>query len=216
MGRSLAKGPFVDDHLMKKVAGMNDKNEKKVVRTWSRRSTILPEFIGHTLAVHNGKKFIPVYITENMVGHKLGEFSPTRIFKGHAAKAAAEKTAKPAPATVKGSAMEARAEARYIRTSPQKARLVVDLIRGQKAGEAINILRTTNKRIAPSVEKVLRSAIANAENRSNDVDVDKLFVTEAYVNEGPRMKRVRPAPMGRAYRYQRRLAHIVVQVGDKN
>jgi large subunit ribosomal protein L22 len=112
--------------------------------------------------------------------------------------------------------MEARAEARYIRTSPQKARLVVDLIRGQKAGDAINILRTTNKRIAPSVEKVLRSAIANAENRSNDVDVDKLFVTEAYVNEGPRMKRVRPAPMGRAYRYQRRLAHIVVQVGDKN
>jgi large subunit ribosomal protein L22 len=112
--------------------------------------------------------------------------------------------------------MEARAEARYIRTSPQKARLVVDLIRGQKAGDAINILRTTNKRIAPSVEKVLRSAIANAENRSNDVDVDKLFVTEAYVNEGPRMKRVRPAPMGRAYRYQRRLAHIVVTVGDKN
>jgi len=112
--------------------------------------------------------------------------------------------------------MEGRAEARYIRTSPQKARLVVDLIRGQKAGDAINILRTTNKRIAPSVEKVLRSAIANAENRSNDVDVDKLFVTEAYVNEGPRMKRVRPAPMGRAYRYQRRLAHIVVQVGDKN
>jgi large subunit ribosomal protein L22 len=110
--------------------------------------------------------------------------------------------------------MQARAEARYIRTSPQKARLVIDLIRGQKAGDAINILRTTNKRIAPSVEKVLRSAIANAENRSSDVDVDKLLVTECYVNEGPRMKRVRPAPMGRAYRYQRRMAHIVVQVGD--
>ena len=112
--------------------------------------------------------------------------------------------------------MEAKAEARYIRTSPQKIRLVVDLIRGQRAGDAINILRATNKRIAPSVEKVLRSAIANAENRSNDVDVDKLYVTEAYVNEGPRMKRVRPAPMGRAYRYQRRMAHIVVMVGDKN
>ena len=110
--------------------------------------------------------------------------------------------------------MEARAEARYLRTSPQKARLVVDLIRGQKAGDAINILRTTNKRIAPSVEKVLRSAIANAENRSSDVDVDKLLVTECYVNEGPRMKRVRPAPMGRAYRYQRRMSHIVVTVGD--
>jgi len=110
--------------------------------------------------------------------------------------------------------MQAKAEARYIRTSPQKARLVIDLIRGQKAGEAINILRTTNKRIAPSIEKVLRSAIANAENRSTDVDVDKLLVTECYVNEGPRMKRVRPAPMGRAYRYQRRMAHIVVKVGD--
>ena len=111
--------------------------------------------------------------------------------------------------------MQARAEARFLRTSPQKARLVVDLIRGQKAGDAINILRTTNKRISPSVEKVLRSAIANAENRNNDVDVDKLFVTECYVNDGPRMKRVRPAPMGRAYRYQRRMAHIVVAVGDR-
>ena len=96
MGRSLHKGPFVDDHLMKKVEAMNVKSEKKVMKTWSRRSTILPEFIGHTLAVHNGKKFIPVYVTENMVGHKLGEFSPTRVFKGHAAKAAPEKTAKPA------------------------------------------------------------------------------------------------------------------------
>ena len=111
--------------------------------------------------------------------------------------------------------MEARAEARYVRTSPQKARLVVDMIRGQKAGHAINILRSTNKRIAPMVEKVLRSAIANAENRNNDVDVDQLVVTEAYVNEGPRMKRIRPAPMGRAYRYQRRMSHIIVMVGDK-
>ncbi len=110
--------------------------------------------------------------------------------------------------------MEARAEARYIRVSPQKARLVVDLIRGRNAGEAINILRATNKRIAPAVEKVLRSAIANAENRSADVDVDKLVVSEAYVNEGPRMKRVRPAPMGRAYRYQRRLAHIAITVAE--
>jgi small subunit ribosomal protein S19 len=94
MSRSLKKGPFCDGHLVAKVAAMNDKSEKKVVKTWSRRSTILPEFIGHTLAVHNGKKFIPVYITENMVGHKLGEFSPTRTFRGHAAKA--DKTAKPA------------------------------------------------------------------------------------------------------------------------
>jgi len=111
--------------------------------------------------------------------------------------------------------MEARAEARYIRISPQKARLVVDLIRGQKAGAAINTLRAANKRIAPTVEKVLQSAIANAQNRSEDVDVDRLVVSEAYVNEGPRQKRVRPAPMGRAFRYQRRSAHIVITVAEK-
>ena len=111
--------------------------------------------------------------------------------------------------------MESKAQARYIRISPQKARLVVDLIRGQQAGAALNTLRNTNKRIAPTVEKVLQSAIANATNRSEDVDVDKLYVSEARVNEGPRMKRVRPAPMGRAYRYQRRLAHIVIKVAEK-
>src|SRR6185436_1931348 len=111
--------------------------------------------------------------------------------------------------------MQAKAEARYIRISPQKARLVVDMIRGQQAGAALTTLRTVNKRIAPTVEKVLQSAIANATNRNEDVDVDTLFVSEAYVNEGPRMKRVRPAPMGRAYRYQRRLAHIVITVAEK-
>jgi small subunit ribosomal protein S19 len=96
MSRSVKKGPFTDGHLLKKVADLNARNERKVIRTWSRRSTIVPEFVGHTLAVHNGKKFIPVYITENMVGHKLGEFSPTRIFRGHASKAATEKSSKPA------------------------------------------------------------------------------------------------------------------------
>ena len=97
MGRSVKKGPFTDGHLEIKIEALNVKNEKRVIRTWSRRSTILPEFVGHTIAVHNGKKFIPVYVTENMVGHKLGEFSPTRHFKGHSVKAATtEKAAKPA------------------------------------------------------------------------------------------------------------------------
>ena len=86
MPRSLKKGPFVDEKLMKKVNQMLDAGEKKIIKTWSRRSTIIPEFIGFTFAVHNGKKFIPVYVTENMIGHKLGEFSPTRTFKGHATK----------------------------------------------------------------------------------------------------------------------------------
>jgi small subunit ribosomal protein S19 len=82
MGRSVKKGPFIDDHLLKKIQSM-DGVEKRAIRTWSRRSTIIPEMVGHTIAVHNGKKFIPVYITENMVGHKLGEFSPTRTFRSH-------------------------------------------------------------------------------------------------------------------------------------
>jgi small subunit ribosomal protein S19 len=81
--RSLKKGPYVDAKLIKKIDLMNEKNERNVIKTWARRSTIIPEFIGHTLAVHNGRKFIPVYVTENMVGHKLGEFSPTRTFRSH-------------------------------------------------------------------------------------------------------------------------------------
>tara|TARA_B100000959_G_scaffold182695_1_gene191004 strand:- start:728 stop:1012 length:285 start_codon:yes stop_codon:yes gene_type:complete len=83
MARSIKKGPYIESSLGKKIEGMNNRNENKIIKTWSRRSTIAPDFIGHTLAVHNGKKFIPVYITENMVGHKLGEFSPTRIFRAH-------------------------------------------------------------------------------------------------------------------------------------
>ena len=86
MARSLKKGPFVDDSLLNKIDIMNDSGDKKVVKTWSRRSTIIPEMVGHTLAVHNGRKFIPVYVSENMVGHKLGEFSPTRTFRGHTTK----------------------------------------------------------------------------------------------------------------------------------
>lgn len=84
MGRSLKKGPFVDDHLLKKVVALNEKGDKKVIKTWSRRSTIFPDFVGHTIAVYDGRKHVPVYITEDMVGHKLGEFAPTRTFKGHA------------------------------------------------------------------------------------------------------------------------------------
>ena len=97
MSRSIRKGPFVAERLESKLAGMNSRNEKKVVKTWSRASTILPEFVGHTFAVHNGNKFIPVYITENMVGHKLGEFAATRLFRGHSAKgSAAEREAETA------------------------------------------------------------------------------------------------------------------------
>ncbi len=96
MARSLKKGPFIDAHLLKKIDELNATRERKVVKTWSRRSTITPEMVGHTIAVYNGRKFIPVYVTENMVGHKLGEFAPTRQFKGHSSKV--EKAAKVAAA----------------------------------------------------------------------------------------------------------------------
>ncbi len=93
MARSIKKGPYVEESLLKKIRDLNERNEKRVFKTWSRSSTITPEFVGHTVAVHNGNKFIPVYITENMVGHKLGEFAPTRLFRGHSGRLAADKKA---------------------------------------------------------------------------------------------------------------------------
>jgi large subunit ribosomal protein L22 len=111
--------------------------------------------------------------------------------------------------------MEARAIARYVRGSPQKIRLVVDLIRGKNVSEALTILRFTKKRASKDVEKLLKSAIANAEQKAEGIDVDNLVISQAYVNEGPRLKRMRPAPMGRAYRIQRRMSHISIYVCDK-
>jgi large subunit ribosomal protein L22 len=108
--------------------------------------------------------------------------------------------------------MEARATGKYLRVSPQKARLVVDLIRGQNVGAAVDLLRFTKKRVALEVIKILQAAIANAEQKSESLDVDELVVSKAYVNEGPRAKRIRPATQGRAFRYQRRMSHITVVV----
>jgi len=95
MPRSVKKGPYIEESLLKKIEAMNSRGERKVIKTWARSSTIFPEFVGHTLAVHNGNKFVPVYVTENMVGHKLGEFSPTRLFRGHGGKLS-DKRVKPA------------------------------------------------------------------------------------------------------------------------
>lgn len=123
-----------------------------------------------------------------------------------------------ATVTQSPSQIEGMANARFIRVSPQKARLVVDLIRGQRAEDALQTLRFTKKRVAHEVEKTLRSAIANAERKADDagesLDVDALYVTRCFVNEGPRWKRMRPAPMGRGFRYQKRTSHIVVQVAE--
>ena len=151
MARSLKKGPFVDDHLMKKIDAMNAANERKVVKTWSRRSTITPEMVGHTLAVYNGRKFIPVYITENMVGPQARRVLAHPAVQGpllarwrrwprsRARPARPGGRAAPAPAAAppakrRGEAMlEVKATAKYVRTSAQKAGLVLDLIRGKKA-----------------------------------------------------------------------------------
>lgn len=117
-------------------------------------------------------------------------------------------------------AIEARAMGRHVRMSPQKARLVIDLIRGRRAEDAVQILRFTKKRAAKPIEKILRSAIANAERKAEDaretLDIDQLYVSQCYVNEGPRWKRIRPAPMGRAFHYQKRTAHIVVHVAERH
>ncbi len=110
MGRSVKKGPFVQEALAKKVEAMTASNQKRVIKTWSRASTVLPEFVGHTFAVHNGNKFIPVYVTENMVGHKLGEFAPTRLFRGHTGQKAVDKKA-PTPAAGTAAAPAAAAPA---------------------------------------------------------------------------------------------------------
>ncbi len=203
---------------------MNRGAEKKVIKTWSRRSTVVPEMVGHTLAVHNGRKFIPVYVTENMVGHKLGEFAPTRLFKGHTTKVA-EKAATVAPGAGAPAAagrarqvimIQAEATARYVRTSAQKAGLVLDLIRGKDVNRALATLKFTRKAIAEDISKVLRSAIANAQNKDGfSGDVDRLYVSACYANQGPSAKRVRPAPMGRAFRVLKRTAHLTVHVSER-
>ena len=112
--------------------------------------------------------------------------------------------------------MVSKATSRFIRSSPQKARLVVDLIRGKDVNQALMTLRFTNKSATREIEKVVKSAVANATSRMETLDVDKLFVERAFINEGPRQKRIRPAPMGRAYRYQRRTCHITVELGERD
>src|SRR3989475_5636375 len=228
MGRSVKKGPYVEESLMVKIRALNERNEKKVLKTWSRRSTITPDFVGHTLAVHNGNKFIPVYITENMVGHKLGEFAATRLFRGHGAKgSAAEREAEAAAAEAGGGGeggaekkkeegMEAPAIPRGGRQSARKMRLVIDLIRGQALPEADAILRFSKKRAARQIPKGLKSAVANAQQaaqrQDTPFDADDLRVTYAVVNEGQTLKRFTAAAMGRGTPILKRTSHVEIRV----
>ena len=219
MSRSLKKGPFVDVPLLEKIEVMNRGGDKKVIKTWSRRSTVIPEMVGHTIAVHNGRKFIPVYVTENMVGHKLGEFAPTRLFKGHTTKADKAATRRRRrrrrPRRVRNG-IEAHATAKYIRTSAQKAGLVLDMIRGRDVNHALATLRFARKGVARDIEKVLRSAIANAQTQGRLRRRRRPAVRGGrFANQGPSQKRIRPAPMGRAFRVVKRTAHLTVRVAER-
>jgi large subunit ribosomal protein L22 len=226
MARSLKKGPYVHYKLEKKVAANVEANKKTVIKTWSRASMITPDFVGQTIAVHNGRQFVPVYVTENMVGHKLGEFSPTRSFRGHVgAKNKGKKISamgsrkKQMAETIKANKKQlAFAKLNNCPTSPRKMRLVADLVRGEKVEKALNILRFSQKEASRRLEKLVLSAVANwqAKNEEADVEAADLFIKEITVDSGTMLKRLRPAPQGRAHRIRKRSNHVTVVLGAKN
>ena len=208
MSRSLKKGPYINVKLEKRILAMNESGKKVVVKTWARASMISPDFVGHTVAVHNGNKFIPVYVTENMVGHKLGEFAPTRTFRGK--KISAEKR-KEALKTMYFAKLQ------NVPTSPRKMRLVADMIRGMEVNRALGVLKFSSKEAAARVEKLLRSAIANWEQKNErKAESGELFVTQIFVDGGATLKRMRPAPQGRGYRIRKRSNHVTLFVGAKS
>ena len=196
MARSLKKGPFADESLLKKVDAMNASGDKSVIKTWSRRSTIFPSFVGHTIAVHDGRKHVPVYVTEDMVGHKLGEFVATRTYRGH------------------GKDTRPSAKLSYARVSVQKACFVLDAIRGKDVATALAIVSYNPRYASSVVEKLLKSAIANAEN-NNGMKAENLYVAECYANKGPTMKRIHPRAQGRAYRIEKRMSHITIVLDER-
>ena len=200
MSRSLKKGPFIDVKLEKRILAMNETNKKSVVKTWARYSMISPDFVGHTVAVHNGNKFIPVYVTENMVGHKLGA---RKRIKANQMKEA-RKT-------------KAFAVLHDCPSSPQKMRLVADLVRGMDVQRALDTLKFCPKEAARKVEKLLLSAIANwsVKNEGQRVDDAALYIKEIFVDGAGILKRLRPAPQGRAHRIRKRSNHVTIVLGSK-
>ena len=208
MGRSVKKGPFVQPVLLKRVREMNEAGEKRVLKTWSRSSTIFPDFVGHTFAVHDGRKHVPVYVTEDMVGHKLGEFAPTRTYRGHAGAKKSSRGRK------EEYTMEARATLKYARIAPRKVQIVLDQIRNKPTNLAMAILKHTPKAACEPLEKLLKSAIANAENNFN-MDKNNLYVAECFVCPGPILKRIRPRAQGRAFRVLKRTSHVTIVLKEK-
>ena len=211
MSRSISKGPFVDVHLAKKVEALNETRERRVIKTWSRRSTITPEMVGHTIAVHNGQKFVPVFVTENMVGHKLGEFALTRTFRG----SLGDQEGKGRD-PLGGRYASASTTSVLQGLSPQKVRLVADTVRGQGVdGRARNAqadaqeLRTRSREARP-----LRGGQPRAEDRPG-VDSGRLVVHTITVDQGPSLKRSRAASWGGCTRVCTRYCHVTVRVAEK-
>ena len=180
----------MDSHLLKKAEIVREKGSKEVIKTWSRRSTILPQFVGLTFGVYNGRKHIPVMVSEEMIGQKFGEYSPTRTYYGHAADKKAKKeieTMSKEKNVRRVADNEAMAKLRMIKTSPQKLNLVAQLIRNKPVAKALSDLRFSKKRVAKEVSSCLQSAIANAEN-NHGLDVDELVVQSAYVGKNMVLK----------------------------
>ena len=224
MPRSLKKGPFVDDHLIKKVDAENDKGSHNVIKTWSRRSMIVPAMIGHTIAVHDGRKHVPG-VRDRLDGRPQARGVRPHPHLPRAREGRPEGTTSMSVTerrrtsarreTLLGDQPGAFATARFVRITPMKARRVVDMVRGLPVDEALALLQFTPQAASETVYKVLESAIANAET-TEDLDRADLVVSVAQVDEGPTMKRWRPRAQGRATRILKRTSHItlVVQSAD--
>ena len=189
--------------------------DKRPIKTWSRRSTVLPDFVGLTIAVHNGKQHIPVYVTENMVGHKLGEFALTRTFKGHSAdkKVAAPRAVRPAEEVRETRDERAMPNSTACACRPRRAASSPTWCAASRSRSALNILTFTPKKGAQIIKKVLESAIANAEH-NNGADIDELKVTSIYVEKGPVLKRFQARAKGRGNRIIKPTCHVFLTVGD--
>ena len=218
MARSIWKGPFVHPSLLKKIDKLKDNPGKKPIKTWSRNSTIIPDFVGHSFMIHNGKSFIPITISEEMVGHKLGEFAPSRTFKGHTPadkKAAAEnRQLHQLEKKMQKNNITVKAINKNVRSSPRKISLVLDHIRGKKVNIVLRDLDFIRKKISLDVSKTVKSAIANAEN-NNQLDIDNLYIKEAFVGKSLVMKRFRPRAKGRASPIKKPFSRITIVLSEK-
>ena len=209
MSRSLKKGPFVQPVLLKRIQAMNEAGEKKIVKTWSRSSMIFPDFVGHTIAVHDAASMCRCISPRTWWDDKLGEFGP------HTDPLRATAGAKTSNVRERREeAMEAKATLNYTRISPRKVGIVLDLIRNKPVDLAAAILKHTPKAACEDLEKLLKSAVANAENNFN-MDRNSLYVSQCYVTPGPILKRIRPSAHGRAFRVLKRTSHITIVVKEK-